>query len=655
MSEVATIDLDTDYVDTDEESLCDPDECLIDADLKEKDQIFETAVENSDSSLRLRSNPSAGNVVLNENQISRIIPTPDCDVWNRIPATCITERPELGELEMDPDNILPARKERFRNMVSIWFDSLVRWCNDFFLGSEDTDSDFAPVSHFVARFLATSNKQHVVDFICDTVIDQAQYILANPDFGPEDLLHLPRLSREDFNWGCYFDLFTDLSIQTVVGWYAGSATGFGYKKRPGGLIGRLLMYFPASGEPSFSHERWLAGTVVADTIPNFRKVADCGSRSQYHRVYTTIMEGFLMTIVGFNVDTKLNDTVKNLTEDTLYWVKQVRGEMGVKTFDRVVYINKCLPLKQGIPSDRRFNPNNRSKPGQCLNPIANCPTTYSTSWTLIDSDCYLGAANYICGLCARYRKKHGTHRPQHAIDEHLARVSKKKEAEIQGCYWCKVPFPSIDADRKNLVPQIEECLCKICYRMWKENTFLMPVKGLDYPQNFVFQCEGSDCRVESGSPRIDKSKALDWFFEKGDSGRLLCEECHCKPPNMTTDKIRAQRIKAIRKAGADGVLVPHEVQREDCKHRQLAGFRLYCKRMFNFEITGSTRAEVAISIKTIVESRQCAGDEPQQLLDTSASEDELGLSSVAIMPVGTSTGLGNAEWKGKGEAEGETE
>ena len=175
-------------------------------------------------------------------------------------------------------------------MATIWYDSLVSWCNEFAIWTEDPDWSIIPISPFVANFLLHGNKLHVVDFICASVLDQAQYILADPDFLPEDLLQLPRPSKEDFNWGCYFDLFTQSSNGLVIGWYAGSATGYGYQKRPGGLIGRILLYFPATLQPTFSHERWLAGTLFPGSHPNFRKVADCGSRPQYHRIYTLIME-----------------------------------------------------------------------------------------------------------------------------------------------------------------------------------------------------------------------------------------------------------------------------------------------------------------------------------------------------------------------------
>ncbi|KIW63494.1 hypothetical protein PV04_10327 [Phialophora macrospora] len=41
-------------------------------------------------------------------------------------------------------------------------------------------------------------------------------------------------------------------------------------------------------------------------------------------VYTLVMEAFLMTIVGFNVNTKVDGSIGNLTEGALVWVKQVR-------------------------------------------------------------------------------------------------------------------------------------------------------------------------------------------------------------------------------------------------------------------------------------------------------------------------------------------
>ncbi len=101
-------------------------------------------------------------------------------------------------------------------MVEIWYDALLTWVGEFNLSDKGADWANIPVSWFVGFFLRKADKQQVIDFICTVVIDSAQYILSNPMFRPEDLLLLPRISKSDFQWGCYFDLFTDVKTGRVV-------------------------------------------------------------------------------------------------------------------------------------------------------------------------------------------------------------------------------------------------------------------------------------------------------------------------------------------------------------------------------------------------------------------------------------------------------
>lgn len=163
-----------------------------------------------------------------------------------------------------------------------------------------------------------------------------------------------------------------------------------------------------------------------------------------------------------------------------------------------------------------------------------------------------------------------------------------------------------------------------CYNVWKENKALLPVKGLDYPDDFAFRCEGSDCQDSTGQSRTDRSTALHWFFEKDHSGLLLCEECHCQLPYLTTVKICRARIRALRAEGLSKARSPHPVRFDDCVHRQLAGFLQYCRRIFNFNITGLTPGERGASIKTIAKSRRL-------------TRDVLGLSTTAALLTTTST------------------
>jgi hypothetical protein len=421
--------------------------------------------------------------------------------------------------------ILPARMQRFREMVEIWYDSIANWVKSFSLEEAGGDESQSYASSFVAMFLDHVKKVDVVEFICGTVLPQAQYLLADPNLEPEDLLKLPRISKEDTDWGCYFDLFTN-ARETVVGWYTGSATAMGSPKNPdpSGLIGRLLSYFPKTLVPIYAHLRWLVrATDPGSPQPNIRKVADCRSFFSRHRVYTIILETFLITIVGFNVEFKPDGSLKVLPKGTPEWVKLVRRQMGVKVFERVEYINKCLPIKQGCPRDIRFGYNDRT-PMRCSNPTANCPATTGKFYLMPGT--FLGVSEFLCVNCYRWQinpKNNAQHRPQHIID----RLTKNKAAESEGCYWCHDTFPTTGKDRKNFVPELEECLCQPCYiTLWKEHNTLFPVRGLDYPSSHVFQCKGCNSLV-----------ALKWFFEAKYNGRLHCERCHFQTPYITTHKV----------------------------------------------------------------------------------------------------------------------
>ncbi|KAK5055355.1 hypothetical protein LTR84_013105 [Exophiala bonariae] len=67
-----------------------------------------------------------------------------------------------------------------------------------------------------------------------------------------------------------------------------------------GLIGRLLSYFPATPKLTYGHAKWLAGAVIRDAVPNFRKAACCQSQRSHHRGFTLLLETFLITIVGYD-------------------------------------------------------------------------------------------------------------------------------------------------------------------------------------------------------------------------------------------------------------------------------------------------------------------------------------------------------------------
>lgn len=123
----------------------------------------------------------------------------------------------------------------------------------------------SPVPSIVTRFgylfLRTTDPKMWSEFVATSMSDEFIYIVMAEDFEPKHLLNLSKISKQDFEWGHYMDLFTDAD-GTVVSWYSDSAAGFGSvrKKFPSGLTARLSSYFPGSiAATSFEHERYLRG------------------------------------------------------------------------------------------------------------------------------------------------------------------------------------------------------------------------------------------------------------------------------------------------------------------------------------------------------------------------------------------------------------
>ncbi len=172
-------------------------------------------------------------------------------------------------------DILAVRKQHFRQMVIVWYTSLVKWTSTYPLWEKDARWNLIPVVFAAAQFLGRVKAENAVDFICLAVIDPVQYLLADPEFQPDDLLKLPRISKQDWEWGCYFDPFTDL-YGRVTAFYSGSATGLGDSVRSGGLIGRLQTYFGKSASAATGHDRLLATCRQTSDGrgPNFRKATD---------------------------------------------------------------------------------------------------------------------------------------------------------------------------------------------------------------------------------------------------------------------------------------------------------------------------------------------------------------------------------------------
>lgn len=231
---------------------------------------------------------------------SRYLPRPSSVRWSRIPSGTVMDTLDTGTLVIDPA-ILPLRQARFRLMATIFYDmSMVEIRK---LSPKKFDSFNALTSWFMTIFLFHCPRESMINVLCSAVLPEAQYILADPDMVPEDLLQLPLISEWNFHWGCYFDLLTDKATGMVKAWYCGSATAYGNKQTLSGLLGRLLSYFPTDmAEKRISHDDWIRGSKSKLHDVNSRKVADLRNPSTYQRVWTYFLERFRMAFVGLNQD-----------------------------------------------------------------------------------------------------------------------------------------------------------------------------------------------------------------------------------------------------------------------------------------------------------------------------------------------------------------
>ncbi|KIW55924.1 hypothetical protein PV05_04633 [Exophiala xenobiotica] len=157
----------------------------------------------------------------------------------------------------------------------------------------------------------------------------------------------------------------------------------------------------------------------------------------------------------------------------------------------------------------------------------------------------------------------------------------------------------------------------------RENNVLLPVPGPDYSIDHVkYRCECSDCQDSSGNTRSDTSAAFKWYFETDGQGTLHCEECHCQPPYIQSEKNARRTIKDIRNDATTGKLELRQLDRSDCLHKQLGGFLQYCKRVFGFEVLGTKQEEKAKSIKDIKAARLSIDDAETPISEASRIGDD---------------------------------
>lgn len=434
------------------------------------------------------------------------------------------------------------------------------------------------VSYFGHLFLRTIEPKMWADFVESSLEDEFIYITMAEDFKPVHLLDLAKISVLDLEWGGYQDLFVNEEGE-VVAWYHGSATGFGSFKhyRPPGIIGRIVSYFPPGNpEPKFEHERYLRRRKANGLTPNFRKVFSV--KPEYtglHKCWTLGLEAQVMTITSMNVD--LPGDGRYRTDTIGEWTANFREAMGLPSFPDVYAMNKCLPLRQGIPFDRRFKKDLVKK---CANPVANCPQT-NGPWKLLHRHLPMSIER-LCGACHSYRRYSPVHRPQRVIDEYQHRLA----TEEDGCWWCFRDFPPKSVhDRRRPIRDLDDAyVCKDCYSFWKEGPTLLPIPGVHFHPMIPFSCEGYRCRLQ------DRTMAPEWRFL---NGRLLCVQCWSNMEN--TPASRKTAANAIKNSAG-----PHTLDHTDCKMGlRRAGWAEYIRTNFDVQVIGATTEQTVASIRAL--------------------------------------------------------
>lgn len=509
---------------------------------------------------------------------STTLPTERSGVWQRV-TSIITDNPEASRITIDP-KIRLERRLRLRKIAKVWLEDLLREANSFGRAYSIDEPEPSIVSKFGHLFLKTADPDMWADFVLDSFSEEFTYIVMAPDFKPEHLLKLRNISRDDFEWGGYFDIFTD-EHGDVSAWYHGSATAFGgdRHRRPSGLIGRLLSYFPGSkAEAKFEHERFLKGEKGQGLSPNFRVAFTIKPQhTNLHKCWTYGLESLTQSLTTLNVG--LPGDGQYRTDTIGPWTAQFRQKVGFPTFENVYPMNKCLPLRQGIPNDRRFN---QSGPRKCANPEADCPQTEGP-WVLLHKHLPMSIER-LCQACRKYRDWCGKFRTQELIDAYHHRLA----TEEDGCWWCLRDFPPKSVhDRRRPIKDLDnDYVCKDCYSFWKEGSTLLPIPGVHFQLDAPFMCEGDDCGLH------DRSRAPGWCFK---DGMLLCVQCWSDGLNTKASRLKVANIK---KAGT----TPHVLNHTDCKWgNRRRGWVEYMKVKFAVCVTGTTLGERIVAIRALKE------------------------------------------------------
>lgn len=300
---------------------------------------------------------------------------------------------------------------------------------------------------------------------------------------------------------------------------------------------RYNSYYSPSSDPDGRHPKlifdaaWTKCFVVA---------ADMSAQSGLHKAYTRVIQAFLMVITpALNMGEAAN---KYMVQSSKDFVQEVRRQLGVTALHHEG-INAAIPVKQGYPSDKRFDHQ------RCGNPLANCPVTKGsfkplTSGRVLDLDCR------VCMACWIYHYRTGIHRPQNLVDV-AWNIAQRKAAtahvDPNWCGWCHFSIDYSFWRNKVFVAELGITICLDCRAKWETSKRLRPIAGLHYPIDHCFAC--GQCQATT-SP----------VWKLTADGRLFCAACVVLQKNLfawssrkkVSDRIATDPASQLDYAGLQG-------------------------------------------------------------------------------------------------------
>ena len=539
------LDLDDDYVDSDEED--------------ENDLPVE---EGLDDLLALGDAAAAA--------IMADLPTPiAADL--AVPAT--TSLVHSAPSFMDPiawDNVW-----RFQALIQALIWVLHNWAHSpAYKTNADLPSAERAVSIGFANYFRRNSHETIFKAVLSIISDQVQSILGNPGLQALDLLQLPGIPRQGHYWGVYLDIATLLGRLPLKpeGLYAGSSLGLSYP----GIRGRTNMHLRLSARgydtlPVSSRSKHYSVICRADVVPNFRCVAKTETEAGKD-VVVVLLEGLMCvflntvkTVVG-----RRNPIASiNIIKDMRRHANQI-GHGLLPDFSHLS-LNSASPLHQGWvdkthPERRAHRKWATTHADVCGNPSCSRPRPERKSWRKWHGF----KENSRCPGCAKYAQKHGgvdDPNPRKFRTEAEHREWLKDPANKDVCGGCGDIRPEGAVDWRGWC---EQARCSRCrkpvsskrtitlreHKIWLEETGEEDICGgcgAPRPVNYQAKrwagfCEDSRCRKCQDRERAAKSKAASqpkpkgysasdhakWLREPGN--RDVCGECNADRPEESRKK-----------------------------------------------------------------------------------------------------------------------